>query len=65
MQNSERDQRTIEANNKAIKQSEFELLRIFKNGIPCRSHILPKSIKNLPEVKNRKNEVMLGYCKVC
>lgn len=51
--------------NKAVGVVDLELMRIFKYGVPCDSHILPKSIKNLPEVKNRKNEIMTGYCRVC
>lgn len=42
---------------------DLQLFVIFKFGIPCRSHILPKYFQDLPEVKKRKNEMMTGYCK--
>ncbi|XP_018318660.1 uncharacterized protein LOC108732390 isoform X2 [Agrilus planipennis] len=52
---------------KTLKSDEsgsgFELFTIFKLGIPCQSHILPSSIKYLDEVQNRKNEIMIGFCK--
>ncbi|CAG9840072.1 unnamed protein product [Diabrotica balteata] len=35
-----------------------------KLGIPCKSHILPTSIKELKAVDFRKNEIMIGFCKV-
>lgn len=47
-----------------IKDSDLELFDIFRYGIPCNSHILPNSIKEHPPVKNRKNEIMTGYCQV-
>ncbi|KAH0808598.1 hypothetical protein GEV33_014190 [Tenebrio molitor] len=47
-----------------IPQQHYELLRIFKFGIPCKSHILPHSLKKLHHVTGRKNEIMSGYCKI-
>lgn len=47
-----------------ISEKDLEILKIFKYGVPCDSHILPQSVKDIPHVKNRKNEIMLGYCKV-
>ncbi|RZC39990.1 hypothetical protein BDFB_005856 [Asbolus verrucosus] len=46
-----------------IPKEHYELLQIFKFGIPCSSHILPRSLKKINEVVNRKNEIMSGYCK--
>nr|CAI5833635.1 unnamed protein product [Callosobruchus analis] len=61
------------ASNSTVDETEFgsevtpidlELFTVFKYGIPCKSHILPTAIKDLPQVKARNNEVMVGYCKV-
>lgn len=38
---------------------------VYPQGIPCRSQLLPLSIKNLPELQSRNNEIMIGLCKVC
>lgn len=46
-----------------IIQLDLELFIIFKFGIPCQSHILPKVFKELPIIKQRKNEIMIGYCR--
>lgn len=42
---------------------DLELFVIFKYGIPCHSHLLPKVFKDLPEVGARKNEIMTGFCR--
>ncbi|CAH1176230.1 unnamed protein product [Phaedon cochleariae] len=47
-----------------ITNVDLELFSIFQFGIPCNSHILPAAIKELPQVKTRHNEIMIGYCKV-
>ncbi|CAH2005952.1 unnamed protein product [Acanthoscelides obtectus] len=61
------------ASNSTVNETEFtsevtpvdlELFTVFKYGIPCRSHILSPAVKNLPQVIARKNEIMIGYCKV-
>lgn len=59
----------IEGNSKKrsiekISDKDLELITIFQNGLPCDSHILPESVQNIPQIKNRRNEIMLGYCKV-
>ncbi|XP_049818643.1 uncharacterized protein LOC126264486 [Aethina tumida] len=47
-------------------QDGVQLLKVFQYGIPCNSHLLPNSIKSLPQVEKRKNELLIGYCKsVC
>ncbi|XP_050515154.1 uncharacterized protein LOC114327817 [Diabrotica virgifera virgifera] len=43
---------------------DLELLNAFQLGIPCKSHILPTAIKELKAVDSRKNEIMIGFCKV-
>lgn len=40
------------------------VLPAFRNQIPCRSLNTPKSIQNIEEIKNRKTEIMVGFCKV-
>uniref|UniRef100_A0A1B6D024 Ig-like domain-containing protein n=1 Tax=Clastoptera arizonana TaxID=38151 RepID=A0A1B6D024_9HEMI len=47
-----------------VNRSKLEILDIFVNGIPCRSKLLPKFIRDSWEVKSRPSEVMIGYCKV-
>ncbi|XP_066249514.1 Ig-like V-type domain-containing protein FAM187A [Euwallacea similis] len=57
----------LEAEENGRKRFESEitnLFKIFKYGIPCQSYILPNVVKTLPEVRGRKNEIMIGYCKV-
>ncbi|XP_023241586.1 Ig-like V-type domain-containing protein FAM187A isoform X2 [Centruroides sculpturatus] len=39
------------------------LLSVYRNGIPCRSKLLPKAIRNLQEIKERKSEFLVGFCK--
>lgn len=47
-----------------IPRNDIEMLHIFKYGIPCRSHILPQSIKNNIHIKQRKSEILTMFCKV-
>lgn len=47
-----------------FSDKDSQILKLFEEGIPCDSHTLPQSIRNIPQIKNRKNEIMLGYCKV-
>ncbi|XP_076287195.1 LOW QUALITY PROTEIN: uncharacterized protein LOC143212359 [Lasioglossum baleicum] len=45
--------------------AKFKLtLRVFGNQLPCKSEYVPKEILHAPEVKNRKTELMIKYCKV-
>ncbi|XP_076658403.1 uncharacterized protein LOC143362275 [Halictus rubicundus] len=39
-------------------------LRVFRNELPCKSEYVPKEILDIPEIKNRKTELMIKYCKV-
>nr|XP_032519972.1 Ig-like V-type domain-containing protein FAM187A isoform X2 [Danaus plexippus plexippus] len=41
-----------------------KLFKVYPDGIPCRSRILPPSIRNTPSVQERPNEIMLGLCRV-
>ncbi|XP_065171309.1 uncharacterized protein [Atheta coriaria] len=50
--------------NNSVLPIHIELVKVFQYGIPCSSYILPQSIKNLEQVRNRSNEVMVGYCKI-
>ncbi|XP_045468451.1 Ig-like V-type domain-containing protein FAM187A [Harmonia axyridis] len=47
---------------RSIASKHLELLKLFPAGIPCTSHILPEDIKSLPDVRNRKDEIMIGFC---
>ncbi|KAF6209782.1 hypothetical protein GE061_015532 [Apolygus lucorum] len=40
------------------------ILSLFVYGLPCRSLLLPKFIREKPEVLGRANEIMMGLCKV-
>ena len=35
-----------------------------KVGLPCRSTILPSKISNLPQIKDRKSQVNISFCKM-
>lgn len=65
------EQRRSNANNtnevqttKVIPKDEMDLLKIFREGIPCQSYILPQAMKQIPEVQERNTQIMIGYCKV-
>lgn len=47
-----------------ISSEDMEILRVFKYGVPCRSHILPHLFKNIAEVGSRPSEMLTGLCKV-
>lgn len=47
-----------------LSQQDRQFLQIFKYGIPCRSHILPSSLRNIKYIRERQSEIMTGYCKV-
>lgn len=46
-----------------VSKVDMELIKMFKFGIPCRSHILPRSLAILPKIAQRKDEIMTGFCK--
>lgn len=39
-------------------------LNVFRNKLPCKSVYLPNEILDISDVKNRKTELMIKYCKV-
>ncbi|XP_078036687.1 uncharacterized protein LOC144469868 [Augochlora pura] len=39
-------------------------LRVFRNQLPCKSEYIPKEFLDIPDVKNRKTELMIKFCKV-
>jgi hypothetical protein len=41
------------------------ILTLFQKGIPCRSALLPPALQTIPEIYQRKSEVMIAFCKVC
>ncbi|XP_063980446.1 uncharacterized protein LOC135164200 [Diachasmimorpha longicaudata] len=41
-----------------------KVLIFFGNKLPCRSFYTPKKIQELPQIKQRMNEVMRKFCKV-
>ncbi|CAG9564280.1 unnamed protein product [Danaus chrysippus] len=45
-------------------EESSKLFEVYPDGIPCRSRILPPSIRNMPSVQQRPNEIMLGLCRV-
>ncbi|CAH0383413.1 unnamed protein product [Bemisia tabaci] len=46
-----------------LKNEDLIMLKLFEGGIPCRSQLLPESIRDMPEVTLRATEVMIAYCK--
>jgi hypothetical protein len=48
-----------------VKQQSTKIMMLFKKGIPCRSSLLPQDLKSIPEIGERKSEIMVAFCKVC
>ena len=61
----------ITLSNPATKVTQTEerqtmrILTLFQKGIPCRSSLLPQGLRTIPEIHQRKSEVMIAFCKVC
>lgn len=61
---------TTETTDESIKSQEKlkslidTFLLFFNNKIPCRSRYTPKEIQNITEIKLRKTEIMIKYCKI-
>ncbi|KPJ07534.1 Ig-like V-type domain-containing protein FAM187A [Papilio machaon] len=53
-----------ESNNAILRVEDINIFQAFPEGIPCKSNLLPVTIIELPAVAMRKNEIMLGLCKV-
>ncbi|CAG9564298.1 unnamed protein product [Danaus chrysippus] len=45
-------------------EESSKLFEVYPDGIPCRSRILPPSIRNMLSVQQRPNEIMLGLCRI-
>ncbi|XP_048508180.1 uncharacterized protein LOC125500237 isoform X2 [Athalia rosae] len=55
--------RTEKDSNEIMALAEA-ILPVFRNKLPCRSEQTPKVIQDLEEIKNRKTEIMVQFCKV-
>ncbi|CAG5019872.1 unnamed protein product [Parnassius apollo] len=42
----------------------IKLFQAFPGGVPCGSQLLPKTIKKLPALGSRRNEIMIALCKI-
>ncbi|XP_060536063.1 Ig-like V-type domain-containing protein FAM187A [Cylas formicarius] len=42
---------------------DIKIFQTFKFGIPCDSHIVGLGLKNIIKSVNRKNEIMIAFCK--
>lgn len=47
-----------------LKNLAERFLLFFNNKIPCRSRYTPREIQEIPEIKDRKSEIMTRYCKI-
>ena len=47
-----------------MNKPDYHVFRAYKQGIPCRSSLVPKEIKTLSAVSRRPSETLLGYCNV-
>ncbi|KAI8420516.1 hypothetical protein MSG28_008989 [Choristoneura fumiferana] len=43
---------------------DTKIFEDFPGGLPCRSENLPASLLSIPEVRGRRNEIMMGLCKI-
>ncbi|XP_076330988.1 Ig-like V-type domain-containing protein FAM187A [Tachypleus tridentatus] len=50
--------------NRPVVPEDVRILSSYPDGIPCRSTLLPEKLKNLKDIKERKSENMVGFCKV-
>ena len=48
-----------------LNVTDTKILQMFAqpNGIPCKSHILPKGFLKLEDIRNRNDEIMVAFCK--
>lgn len=58
------DMTEIMPSNQPAKQKTTKIMTLFKNGIPCRSSLLPPELQSIPEIGTRKSEIMVSFCKV-
>ena len=47
------------------ERQTMRILTLFQKGIPCRSSLLPPRLRTIPEIYQRKSEIMTAFCKVC
>ncbi|CAG9795979.1 unnamed protein product [Diatraea saccharalis] len=47
-----------------LSEKSMQLLEAFPDGIPCQSRHLPQTLRNIANISQRRNEIMLGLCKV-
>jgi hypothetical protein len=52
-------------NIQTVTKQTTKIMMLFKKGIPCRSSLLPQDLKSIPNIGERKSEVMVAFCKVC
>ncbi|XP_076761329.1 Ig-like V-type domain-containing protein FAM187A [Xylocopa sonorina] len=66
-QNDQNETMKGETQNQAINESVNNKIRmvlhVFRNKVPCKSKYLPKEVLNIPEIRHRKTEMMIRYCK--
>ncbi|CAG9564294.1 unnamed protein product [Danaus chrysippus] len=55
---------TFKSNMTNSDEESSKLFKVYPDGIPCRSRILPPSIRKMMSVQQRPNEIMLGLCRV-
>ena len=48
--------------NRDVTPVKVPNLQHYRNGVPCRSTVLPKKIAEIDEIKYRYSETQLGYC---
>ncbi|GBM92792.1 hypothetical protein AVEN_117489-1 [Araneus ventricosus] len=46
------------------KPVDTQILKEYRYGIPCRSGLLPKAIRELSTIQTAKSEFMIGFCKI-
>lgn len=47
-----------------VKNKIKTVLHMFRNKLSCKSKYLSEEVLNLPDIKDRKTEMMVRYCKV-
>ena len=46
------------------ERQTMRILTLFQKGIACRSSLLPPGLRTVPEIRQRKSEIMIAFCKV-
>lgn len=50
--------------NKAVSPVDIPIIKLYLNGIPCRSTALPKEVAAIRRIKYRRSETIMGSCKI-